>query len=127
MSPELSSIPSATRDDCRPITPCWRRFKEQKAGKSCCHSRGHAIFWRRHGSPRAAVPDLHGRIREMKVLIISSLYPPHVVGGAEKAAAQLAGTLVRHHQGGVVVCLHADSKAVVEGRDGVRVDRLPID
>ncbi|MGE5053070.1 MAG: glycosyltransferase family 4 protein [Acidobacteriota bacterium] len=63
----------------------------------------------------------------MKVLIISSLYPPHVVGGAEKAAAQLAEALVRHHHEVVVVCLHPDSRAMVEDRNGVRVYRLPID
>jgi glycosyltransferase involved in cell wall biosynthesis len=62
----------------------------------------------------------------MKVLIISSLYPPHVVGGAEKAAAQLAEALVRHHHEVVVVCLHPDSKPVIEDRNGVRVYRLPM-
>jgi len=63
----------------------------------------------------------------MKVLIISSLYPPHVVGGAEKAAAQLAEALVRHHHEVVVVSLHPESRVMVEDRNGVRVYRLPID
>jgi len=36
----------------------------------------------------------------MKILIISTLYPPHVIGGAEKAACELAEALVRRdHRG----------------------------
>ena len=64
---------------------------------------------------------------QMKILIISTLYPPHVVGGAEKAAAELAEAMVRHGHVVVVVSLHPGSGEVVENRNGVRVYRLPID
>jgi glycosyltransferase involved in cell wall biosynthesis len=63
----------------------------------------------------------------MKILIISTLYPPHVMGGAEKAAAELAEALVRRGHVVVVVSLHPGSSEVVEDRNGVRVYRLPID
>jgi glycosyltransferase involved in cell wall biosynthesis len=63
----------------------------------------------------------------MKILIISSLYPPHVIGGAEKAAAELAEAMVRRGHEVVVVSLHPKSSEVVEDRNGVRVYRLPID
>lgn len=63
----------------------------------------------------------------MKILIISTLYPPHVVGGAEKAASELAEALVRRGHNLVVVSLYPGSNEVVEDRNGVRVYRLPID
>ena len=63
----------------------------------------------------------------MKILIICSLYPPHVIGGAEKAAAELAEAMVRRGHEVVVVSLHPKSSEVVEDRNGVRVYRLPID
>jgi glycosyltransferase involved in cell wall biosynthesis len=63
----------------------------------------------------------------MKILIISTLYPPHVIGGAEKAAAELAEGLVHCGHVVVVVSLHPGSSEVVEYRNGVRVYRLPLD
>ncbi len=63
----------------------------------------------------------------MKILVVSTLYPPHVVGGAEKAAALLAEALVRRGHEVVVVSLHPGSSEVEEKRNGVRVYRLPID
>jgi glycosyltransferase involved in cell wall biosynthesis len=63
----------------------------------------------------------------MKILIISTLYPPHVIGGAEKAAAELAEALVRHGHVVVVVSLHPGVSEVVEDWNGVRVYRLPLD
>jgi glycosyltransferase involved in cell wall biosynthesis len=63
----------------------------------------------------------------MKILIISTLYPPHVIGGAEKAAAELAEGLVHRGHVVVVVSLHPGSSEVVEDRNGVRVYRLPVD
>jgi glycosyltransferase involved in cell wall biosynthesis len=63
----------------------------------------------------------------MKILIISTLYPPHVIGGAEKAACELAEALVRRDHAVVVVSLHPESNEVVEDRNGVRVYRLPLD
>lgn len=65
--------------------------------------------------------------RQMKILIISTLYPPHVIGGAEKAAAELAEALVRRGHVVVVASLHPGSSKVVEERNGVRVYRLPVD
>jgi glycosyltransferase involved in cell wall biosynthesis len=63
----------------------------------------------------------------MKILIISTLYPPHVIGGAEKAAAELAEGLVHRGHVVVVVSLHPGSGEVVEYWNGVRVYRLPVD
>jgi glycosyltransferase involved in cell wall biosynthesis len=63
----------------------------------------------------------------MKILIVSTLYPPHIVGGAEKAAGELAEALVRRGHEVVVVSLYPGSNEVVENRNGVRVYRLPVD
>jgi glycosyltransferase involved in cell wall biosynthesis len=63
----------------------------------------------------------------MKILIISTLYPPHVIGGAEKAAAELAEALVRRGHVVAAVSLHPESTEVVTDRNGVRIYRLPID
>jgi glycosyltransferase involved in cell wall biosynthesis len=63
----------------------------------------------------------------MKILIISTLYPPHVIGGAEKAAAELAEALIRRGHEVVVASLHPESNEVVENRNGVRVYRFPLD
>ncbi len=63
----------------------------------------------------------------MKILIISTLYPPHVMGGAEKAAAELAEALVRRGHNVAVITLHPESREIVEDRKGVRIYRLPLD
>ena len=63
----------------------------------------------------------------MKILIISTLYPPNVIGGAEKAAAELAEALVRRGHVVTVVTLHPGSSEVVEDRSGLRIYRLPLD
>jgi glycosyltransferase involved in cell wall biosynthesis len=63
----------------------------------------------------------------MKILIISTLYPPNVIGGAEKAAAELAEALAHRGNSVAVVTLHPGSSGVVEDRNGVRVYRLPLD
>lgn len=63
----------------------------------------------------------------MKILILSTLYPPNVVGGAEKAAAELAEALVRHGHGVAVITLYPGKTELVEERKGVRVYRLPLD
>jgi glycosyltransferase involved in cell wall biosynthesis len=63
----------------------------------------------------------------MKILVISTLYPPHVVGGAEKAAALLAEGMVRRGHEVIVTSLHPGSEEVVEVRNGVRVYRVPMD
>lgn len=64
---------------------------------------------------------------EMKILIISTLYPPYLVGGAEKAAAELAEALARCTHEVVVITLYPGSEEVIENRNGVRVYRLPVD
>jgi glycosyltransferase involved in cell wall biosynthesis len=63
----------------------------------------------------------------MKILLVSTLYPPHVIGGAEKAASRLAEALVNRGHEVVVVSLHPGSEETIENRNGVRVYRLPID
>lgn len=63
----------------------------------------------------------------MKILIVSTLYPPHVVGGAEKAAAQLAEGLVRRGHRVAVASLHPGADEVIDEQNGVRVYRLPLD
>src|SRR5580658_2036429 len=63
----------------------------------------------------------------MKILIISTLYPPNVIGGAEKAAAQLAEALARRGQLVVVATLSPEPGESVDERNGVRVYRLPMD
>jgi glycosyltransferase involved in cell wall biosynthesis len=62
----------------------------------------------------------------MKILLVSTLYPPHVIGGAEKAASLLGEALVRHGHDVVAVSLHPGEGEVVEERNGVRVYRLPL-
>ena len=57
----------------------------------------------------------------MKILLLSALYPPYQVGGAEKAAALLAEALGRHGHDVVVVSLHPKSNEIVEQYNGVRV------
>jgi glycosyltransferase involved in cell wall biosynthesis len=63
----------------------------------------------------------------MKILQISTLYPPHVVGGAEKAAALLAEALAKRGHEVVMVSLHPGSSEIVEDQKGVRVYRLTLD
>lgn len=63
----------------------------------------------------------------MKVLLISTLYPPYVIGGAEKAAALLAEALAHRGHEVVMVSLHPESEEMIEERNGVRVYRLPLD
>jgi len=63
----------------------------------------------------------------MKILILSTLYPPHVIGGAEKAACELAEAMVRHGHRVVVITLHPGESEIFENRNGVRVYRLPLD
>lgn len=63
----------------------------------------------------------------MKILIISTLYPPNVVGGAEKAAAELAEALVHRGHEVAVITLYPGKTELVEEQNGVRVYRLPLD
>jgi glycosyltransferase involved in cell wall biosynthesis len=63
----------------------------------------------------------------MRVLIVSTLYPPIVQGGAEKAAAHLAEALASAGEDVAVISLHPGPEPVEEERNGVRVYRLPLD
>lgn len=63
----------------------------------------------------------------MKVLVVNTLYPPHIVGGAEKSVKLLCEGIVRAGVEVVVVSLHPSEGTSVETLNGVKVYRLPID
>lgn len=63
----------------------------------------------------------------MKVVLVTTLYPPIVQGGAEKAAALLAEALVQNGDSVAVITLHPGKEEMREERNGVRVYRLPLD
>jgi glycosyltransferase involved in cell wall biosynthesis len=63
----------------------------------------------------------------MHILIINTLYPPHLIGGAERSVSLLAEGLVRSGDRVTVVSLHPGLKETVESLNGVRVYRLPMD
>jgi glycosyltransferase involved in cell wall biosynthesis len=63
----------------------------------------------------------------MKILLIGTMYPPYVFGGAEKAIATLAQALVRSGHEVVVLTLHPGASERVEERDGLRIYHLPLD
>lgn len=62
----------------------------------------------------------------MKILIVSNLYYPNGIGGAEKVAQGLAeGLLARGHEA-VVATLSPDKRSNVDTVNGVRVYYLPV-
>ena len=63
----------------------------------------------------------------MRILIINALYPPIILGGAEKSVSLLAEALARSGDEVSVVTLHPDWQETVESLNGVRVYRLPMD
>ena len=63
----------------------------------------------------------------MKCCIISTLYPPNIVGGAEKVTAKLASALVKAGHSVTVITLHDGHDTKIEFIDGVKVYYLPID
>jgi glycosyltransferase involved in cell wall biosynthesis len=63
----------------------------------------------------------------MKVVLISTMYPPYTFGGAEKAIATLAEALVRTGVKVVVVTLHSGVLEEIEERNGIRMYHLPLD
>jgi glycosyltransferase involved in cell wall biosynthesis len=63
----------------------------------------------------------------MKILLVSTLYPPIQVGGAEIAASRLAEALVRQGHEVTAVTLHSKQEGAVECRNGVKVYREPLD
>ena len=62
--------------------------------------------------------------RRMRVLHLSSLYPPHIVGGAERSVSMLAEAQAAAGWDVAAACL-TPGDAVEEERDGVRVFRMP--
>jgi glycosyltransferase involved in cell wall biosynthesis len=65
--------------------------------------------------------------RSMKVLLIGTMYPPYVFGGAEKAIAMLTEALVRSGHDVVVLTLHPGASERTEERNGIRIYHLPLD
>jgi glycosyltransferase involved in cell wall biosynthesis len=63
----------------------------------------------------------------VRILIINTLYPPIILGGAEKSVSLLAEAFVRSGNDVSVVTLHRNSRETVENLNGVRVYRLPMD
>lgn len=63
----------------------------------------------------------------MRIVILSTLYPPIVQGGAEKAAALLAEALARSGDRVAVITLHPGREQIAETLNGVRVYRVPQD
>src|SRR5580692_5674595 len=63
----------------------------------------------------------------MKVLVVNTLYPPYVVGGAEKSVNLLCEALARTGIEVVVVSLYPGQASLVETINGVKVYRLQLD
>jgi glycosyltransferase involved in cell wall biosynthesis len=63
----------------------------------------------------------------MKVVVVNTLYPPVVVGGAEKSVSLLCEALVSAGIETAVVSLHPSSSPQEELLRGVKVYRLPIE
>lgn len=61
------------------------------------------------------------------ILIVNQLYPPYVVGGAEKSVSLLAEALARAGNRVIVACLSQGTEREDEVRNGVTVVRLPLD
>ena len=59
----------------------------------------------------------------MRILLIGTMYPPYVFGGAEKAIATLAQALVRSGHDVVVLTLHPGASERTEERNGIRIHR----
>ena len=60
----------------------------------------------------------------MRVLHLSALYPPHIVGGAERSVALLAETQVKHGLTVGAACITPNPEPAAD-RNGVRVYRMP--
>lgn len=61
----------------------------------------------------------------MRIAIVNTLYPPHIVGGAERSVALLAAGLVRAGHRVHAIVLHDSAHVRREEIDGVTVHRLP--
>jgi glycosyltransferase involved in cell wall biosynthesis len=65
--------------------------------------------------------------RPLKIMLVNTLYPPEIMGGAEVSVSLLARALVRMGHQVTAVCLHRAAGQSVDEVDGVRIYRLPID
>lgn len=63
----------------------------------------------------------------MKILVVNTLYPPEIVGGAEVSVSLLAQALTQQGHQVAVVCLHGAADPAIADVDGIRIYRLPID
>jgi glycosyltransferase involved in cell wall biosynthesis len=63
----------------------------------------------------------------MHILMINTLYPPFVVGGAERSVCLLAEALARAGDRVSLISLHPDSQETVEALNGVQIYRMPLD
>jgi glycosyltransferase involved in cell wall biosynthesis len=63
----------------------------------------------------------------MKILILTTLYRPHLHGGSEKAATLLAESLAAKGHDVVVITLHPEATETTAEENGVRIYRLPLD
>lgn len=63
----------------------------------------------------------------MKVLLVNSLYPPIIIGGAEVSVSLLAKALAEQSIDVTVASLHEEKTVSVETIDGVKIYRLPLD
>jgi glycosyltransferase involved in cell wall biosynthesis len=60
----------------------------------------------------------------MKLLLINTLYPPTIVGGAERSVQLLAESLLQLGQDVVVASLHSSSRTSIDWVNGVKVYRV---
>lgn len=63
----------------------------------------------------------------MNICIINTLYPPNIVGGAEKSVSLLAQALVAKGHVVSVISLHSQPIETIEDRNGVKAHYLPLD
>jgi glycosyltransferase involved in cell wall biosynthesis len=62
----------------------------------------------------------------VKIFLVNSLYPPDVVGGAEKSVMLLAESFVGAGHEVVIACLTKEHRQSVAMQNGVKVYRLPL-
>lgn len=60
----------------------------------------------------------------MKICIVSNLYPPHIIGGAEITVAKLAEGLSRKGYQVMVITTSPQKEESVETLNGVKVYRI---
>lgn len=62
----------------------------------------------------------------MKIFLVSTLYAPNIIGGAERVVQDLAEALAQHGENVAVATLGANGKAETADLNGVRVCYLPL-